>query len=159
MSKSVGLLVGGTGCAFLLRRDFESRVVLGEQEIKKGRFPMTPQPSDWRHLAEQASNEMNPEKMMAIISELNRVLEKREQTSRQQHIRSSSICTSISQMAMRTKLRPSKLESPVMERFYAENRKKSGELIRQAEDIIEAVEENVRTSRELVASKRLRRAS
>ena len=62
-------------------------------------------------------------------------------------------------MAMRTKLRPSKLESPVMERFYAESRKKSGELIRQAEDIIEAVEENVRTSRELVASKRLRRAS
>ena len=45
---------------------------------------MTPQPNDWRHLAEQASNEMNPEKMMAIISELNRVLEKREQTSRQQ---------------------------------------------------------------------------
>jgi hypothetical protein len=47
---------------------------------------MTPQPNDWRHLAEQASNEMNPEKMMAIIAELNRVLEKREQTSRhQQH--------------------------------------------------------------------------
>jgi hypothetical protein len=46
-----------------------------------------------------------------------------------------------------------------MQRFYAESRKKSGELIRQAGDIIEAVEENVRTSRELVASKRLRRAS
>jgi hypothetical protein len=61
-------------------------------------------------------------------------------------------------MAMRTKLRPSKLESPVMQRFYAE-KEKSGELIRQAEDIIEAVEENVRTSRELVGSKRLRRAS
>jgi hypothetical protein len=47
---------------------------------------MTPQPNDWQHLAEQASNELNPEKMMAIIAELNRVLEKREQTSRhQQH--------------------------------------------------------------------------
>jgi hypothetical protein len=46
-----------------------------------------------------------------------------------------------------------------MGRFYAESRKKPGELIRQAEGIIEAVEENVRASRELVASKRLRRAS
>jgi hypothetical protein len=57
---------------------------LGEQEIKKGRFPMTPQPNDWRHLAEQASNEMNPEKMMELIGELNRVLERREQTEHQQ---------------------------------------------------------------------------
>jgi hypothetical protein len=45
---------------------------------------MTPQPNDWRHLAEQASNEMNPEKMMELVHELNRVLEKREQSSRQQ---------------------------------------------------------------------------
>jgi hypothetical protein len=60
---------------------------------------------------------------------------------------------------MRTKLRPSKLESPVMQRFYAESRKKSGELIKRAEAIIEAAEENVRTSRELIGSKRLRRAS
>jgi hypothetical protein len=45
---------------------------------------MIPQPSDWQHLAEQASNEMNPEKMLQIVAELNRVLEKREQTSRQQ---------------------------------------------------------------------------
>jgi hypothetical protein len=84
LSRSVGLLVGGTGCALLLRRDFESRVALGEQEIKKGRFPMTPQPNDWRHLAEQASNELNPEKMMELVHELNRVLEKREQTEHQQ---------------------------------------------------------------------------
>jgi hypothetical protein len=62
-------------------------------------------------------------------------------------------------MAMQTKLRPSKLESPVMQRFYAESREKSRELIKQAEAIIEAVEENVRTSRELIGSKRLRRAS
>ena len=45
---------------------------------------MTPQSSDWRHLAEQASNEMDPKKMMDLVVELNRVLEKREQTSRQQ---------------------------------------------------------------------------
>ncbi len=45
---------------------------------------MTPQPSDWRHLAEQASNEMNPEKMIELVTELNRILEKREKTSRQQ---------------------------------------------------------------------------
>jgi hypothetical protein len=45
---------------------------------------MTPQPNDWRHVAEQASNEMNPEKMMELVHELNRALEKREQTSRQQ---------------------------------------------------------------------------
>ena len=60
---------------------------------------------------------------------------------------------------MRTKLRTSKLESPVMQRFYAESRKKSGELIKRAEAIIEGAEENVRTSRELIGSKRLRRAS
>jgi hypothetical protein len=67
----------------LLRRGFESRVAW-ENSNKKGGFPMIPQPSDWQHLAEQASNEMNPEKMLQIVAELNRVLEKREQTSRQQ---------------------------------------------------------------------------
>ena len=44
---------------------------------------MTPQTSDWRHLAEQASSEMDPNKLMALVGELNRVLE-REETSRQQ---------------------------------------------------------------------------
>jgi hypothetical protein len=32
---------------------------------------MTPQPSNWRHLAEQARNEMDPEKMLALVTELN----------------------------------------------------------------------------------------
>jgi hypothetical protein len=45
---------------------------------------MTPQPSDWRQLAEQASNEMDPKKMIELVTQLNRVLEKREQTSRLQ---------------------------------------------------------------------------
>jgi hypothetical protein len=43
---------------------------------------MTPQPSNWRHLAEQARNEKDPEKMLALVTELNRVLsEGREQMS------------------------------------------------------------------------------
>ena len=43
---------------------------------------MTPQPSNWRHLAEQARNETDPEKMLALVTELNRVLsEEREQMS------------------------------------------------------------------------------
>jgi len=37
------------------------------------------QPSDWKHLAEQASMEMDPEKFMILIQELNRVLVKREE--------------------------------------------------------------------------------
>ena len=45
---------------------------------------MTPQPNDWRQLAEQASKEVDPQKMMSLVHELNRVLEKREQMSRQQ---------------------------------------------------------------------------
>jgi hypothetical protein len=44
---------------------------------------MTPQNStDWRHLAEQASKEMNPEKLMGLVNELNHVLEQNEQSSR-----------------------------------------------------------------------------
>jgi len=38
-------------------------------------------PSDWKRLAEQASNEMDPEKLMDLISELNRVLAERDQSS------------------------------------------------------------------------------
>jgi hypothetical protein len=36
---------------------------------------MTPQPRDWRHLAEQASKEMDSDKMMVLINELNRALD------------------------------------------------------------------------------------
>jgi len=42
---------------------------------------MTPQPSDWRHLAEQASKETDPAKMLRLVEELNGVLE-HEQASR-----------------------------------------------------------------------------
>jgi len=44
---------------------------------------MAPQPSDWRHLAEQASNEMDPNKLTELVIELDRVLGEREKTSRQ----------------------------------------------------------------------------
>ena len=39
---------------------------------------MTPQPSDWRHLAEQISKETNPNKLTDLIAELNQVLEREE---------------------------------------------------------------------------------
>jgi hypothetical protein len=40
---------------------------------------MTPyQPGDWRHLAEQASNEMDSKKLLGLVNELNRVLGERE---------------------------------------------------------------------------------
>jgi hypothetical protein len=49
---------------------------------------MTPhQPGDWQNLAQQASTEMDPNKLMELTSELNRVLGEREETSRkQQHL-------------------------------------------------------------------------
>jgi hypothetical protein len=40
-------------------------------------------PGDWRSLAERATNETDPKEMLAIITELNRALE-REQTVHQQ---------------------------------------------------------------------------
>ena len=43
---------------------------------------MTPQPSDWRHLAEQASNEMDPNKLIDFVIELDRKLAERENMSR-----------------------------------------------------------------------------
>jgi hypothetical protein len=42
---------------------------------------MTPQTSDWRHLAEQASKETDPTKLLTLVQELNRALD-REETSR-----------------------------------------------------------------------------
>lgn len=45
---------------------------------------MTPQNqnSDWRHLAEQASLELDPQKLLLLVDELNRVLGEREEMSR-----------------------------------------------------------------------------
>ena len=45
------------------------------------------EPGSWQHLAEQASNEMDPGKLTDLVTDLNRVLGEREETSRkQQHL-------------------------------------------------------------------------
>jgi hypothetical protein len=48
---------------------------------------MTPsQPSDWQHLAEQVSNEMDPDKLLNLVTQLNHVLgEQEERTRAQRH--------------------------------------------------------------------------
>lgn len=63
-----------SSCAVLLRPILGSRVDLGYRNIER-RFSMTPQSYDWRHLAEQASKETDPAKMLRLVEELNRVLE------------------------------------------------------------------------------------
>ena len=40
-------------------------------------------PSDWHHLAEQASKELDPERLMSLVNELNGVLEQNETSSGQ----------------------------------------------------------------------------
>ena len=49
---------------------------------------MTPQPSDWRRLAEQLQNEADPNRLMELAVELNRVLE-HEQKSHQKRYQTS----------------------------------------------------------------------
>jgi hypothetical protein len=39
---------------------------------------MTPQAGDWRHLAEQASKETDPVKLLTIVEALNHVLDSKE---------------------------------------------------------------------------------
>jgi hypothetical protein len=43
---------------------------------------MTPSQSDWQYLAEQASNEMDPDKLLNLVNQLNQVLGEREERSR-----------------------------------------------------------------------------
>ncbi len=45
---------------------------------------MTPFQSDWQHLAEQASGEMDPDKLLNLVDQLNRVLGEQEERSRAQ---------------------------------------------------------------------------
>lgn len=42
---------------------------------------MPPPASDWQHLAEQASIETDPSKLIALVTELNRVLREGEEKS------------------------------------------------------------------------------
>ena len=47
---------------------------------------MTPSQSQWQHLAEQASTEMDPDKLLNLVNQLNSVLGEQEEKSRaQQH--------------------------------------------------------------------------
>jgi len=39
---------------------------------------MTPQPSDWRNLAERASKEVDPDKLIALVIQLDQGLEREE---------------------------------------------------------------------------------
>ena len=41
-------------------------------------------PGDWKHLAEQASAEMNSEKLLELVNELNQLLGERQDKPRQQ---------------------------------------------------------------------------
>jgi hypothetical protein len=48
---------------------------------RKGIIPVIFQPRDWKILAKQASKEMDPDRLMNLVDELNRVLEQNERTS------------------------------------------------------------------------------
>jgi len=48
-------------------------------------IPMTPQPSDWRSLAEQICDEKDSNKMMALVVELDRILEREEKARKRSH--------------------------------------------------------------------------
>jgi hypothetical protein len=67
-------------CAFLIRFHILSRV---RWRTVGGGSVMTAQPSNWRHLAELASKEGDPRKLMSLIDQLNRVLEQNELSSGQ----------------------------------------------------------------------------
>ena len=53
---------------------------------------MTPSQNEWQHLAEQASIEMDPDKLLNLVNQLNSVLGEQEERSRaQQHPASEKI--------------------------------------------------------------------
>jgi hypothetical protein len=68
-------------CATLHRPKVEARVVLEGKE-RAAQMPTDP-PGDWKDLAEQASTEMNSEKLIELVNELNQVLGEREDKPRQ----------------------------------------------------------------------------
>ena len=45
---------------------------------------MPPHEADWKYLAEEASSEMDPDKLIDLVTQLNRVLGEREESLRQQ---------------------------------------------------------------------------
>ena len=59
-------------------------------KIQKGGFPMTPQPRtpqprDWRCVAEQIRDEKDSKKMMDLVRELDRLLESEDKSRRWPH--------------------------------------------------------------------------
>ena len=54
------------------------------EEPKKGPPMLPDSPGGWKHLAEQASAEMNSEKPLELVNELNQLLGEREDKPRQQ---------------------------------------------------------------------------
>ena len=55
----------------------ESPVNLGE--LRKGCLVPPHSPEHWKHLAQQASQEMNSDKLIELVNELNRVLGEHEE--------------------------------------------------------------------------------
>jgi hypothetical protein len=51
------------------------------QHLERRSRLMTPQRPNWHELAEQASKELDPVRLMSLVVELNRALEQNEQTS------------------------------------------------------------------------------
>jgi len=47
--------------------------------------PRTPQPSDWRYVAEQIRDEKDSKKMMDLVAELDRLLESEDKSRRRPH--------------------------------------------------------------------------
>lgn len=46
---------------------------------------MTPQPRDWRRVAEEVRDEKDSNKMMALVVELDRLLEREEKARKRSH--------------------------------------------------------------------------
>ena len=47
--------------------------------------PRTPQPKDWRHVAEQIREEKDSKKMMDLVVELDRLLENEDKSRKRLH--------------------------------------------------------------------------
>jgi hypothetical protein len=47
---------------------------------------MTPQPRDWRQVAEQVRDEKDSSKMMALVIELDRLLENEDKSRKRPHL-------------------------------------------------------------------------
>jgi len=58
---------------------------LGKPQKYMTAQPRTPQPSDWRYVAEQIRDEKDSKKMMDLVAELDRLLESEDESRRRPH--------------------------------------------------------------------------